>query len=129
MNQEELEKELKARIEARMAEVGAWKKGKKGVTFAEIETKVLAVGREIMRDLMEVMVEDEREEERRGRRKPEPECEGCGRPMSYKGTKGKGVLSQVGEIEIERDHYHCPDCQVGIFPPGSGFGDRAGELE
>lgn len=129
MNQAELEKELKARIEARVVELGAWKKGKKGVTLAEIETKVLAVGRELMRDLIGAMVEDEREQERRGRKKPEPECEDCGRAMRHKGAKGKTVLSQVGRVEIERDHYYCPDCKVGIFPPGSEVGDRAGQLE
>jgi hypothetical protein len=129
MKQEELKEEMRARLEEAVEELAGWKKAKKGYNFDEIESKVLEVGRDIMREMIGIMVQDEKEEEQRDRTKPEPACESCGRPMRYRGEKSKGVMSKVGKVEIERDHYHCPECKAGLFPPGSSVADRAGGLE
>jgi hypothetical protein len=129
MKQEELKKAMKARLEEAVEELAYWKKAKKGYSFDAIESKVLEVGHRIMRDMIGVMIQDEKEEEQRERTKPEPACTSCGRPMRYKGEKSKGVMSKVGQIDIHRDHYHCPHCKAGIFPPGSRVAARAGRLE
>ena len=50
---------------------------------------------------------------------PGPQCPECEREMRYKGLKGVTVESWVGDLDIERGYYHCPDCKVGIFPPRS----------
>ncbi len=49
---------------------------------------------------------------------PGPRCPECGQEMRYKGPKEVTVESWVGDLTIERGYYHCPDCQVGFFPPG-----------
>jgi hypothetical protein len=43
-------------------------------------------------------------------------CRVCGREMRNKGRKRKVVESRVGEIELERGYYYCPECGAGIFP-------------
>lgn len=46
-----------------------------------------------------------------------PPCPRCGKLMQSKGGKTKPVVSQVGELHLERTHYHCPICADGLFPP------------
>lgn len=46
-----------------------------------------------------------------------PLCPQCGKPMQSKGPKAKRVVSQVGELELDRTHYYCPLCSEGLFPP------------
>lgn len=47
-----------------------------------------------------------------------PVCPQCGKPMHSKGRKAKTVVSQVGELQLDRTHYYCPTCNDGLFPPG-----------
>jgi hypothetical protein len=57
-----------------------------------------------------------------GQEKVEPaveRCRLCGQEMRNKGRKRKVVESRVGEIDLERGYYYCPECGAGIFPPGS----------
>jgi len=49
---------------------------------------------------------------------PGPRCAECGQEMRYKGPKETTIESWVGDLTIERGYYHCPDCKVGLFPPG-----------
>jgi hypothetical protein len=46
-----------------------------------------------------------------------PPCSQCGKRMQSKGRKRKTVVSQVGELHLDRTHYHCPNCAGGLFPP------------
>lgn len=53
-------------------------------------------------------------------------CRECGGRMEAKGGKRRGVLHREGEAIIEREHYYCPGCEGGIFPPGRATGaDKA----
>lgn len=57
------------------------------------------------------------------RRMEAPEyCRECGGRMEAKGEKRRGVLHREGEAKIEREHYYCPGCEGGIFPPGRTTG-------
>jgi len=46
-----------------------------------------------------------------------PRCPQCRQPMQSKGRKDKTVVSQVGDLHLERAHYYCPPCEGGLFPP------------
>ena len=46
-----------------------------------------------------------------------PACPQCGKVMRPKGMKDKTVLARVGELQLERSHFYCPDCAQGLFPP------------
>jgi hypothetical protein len=47
---------------------------------------------------------------------PGPRCPRCGREMQLKGTKDRTITARVGDVDLERSHYHCPHCQEGLFP-------------
>jgi predicted RNA-binding Zn-ribbon protein involved in translation (DUF1610 family) len=64
-----------------------------------------------------------------GQEAPGPKCPECGKEMRYKGLKDRGLATSVGEIELERAYFYCPDCKQGFFPPGPGTEGVWGELE
>jgi hypothetical protein len=47
-----------------------------------------------------------------------PPCERCGQRTAYKDQKRKRVMTQVGEMAVERGYYWCERCRRGVFPPG-----------
>lgn len=129
MKQGEMIKRLEEVVRERVEGFVEWKGEERAYTFEEIEEEALEIGRAVVREMMGVAVEEECAKEERHRGRPEPNCEGCGRPMRYSGRRGRGIESKVGEVRIERGYYHCPSCKVGIFPPGPKAGDRGGRLE
>ena len=110
-------------VRERMEEFVEWQGEERAYTFEEIEEEALEIGRAVVREMIGVAVVEEGVKEERDRARPEPNCEGCGRPMRYGGRRGRGIESKAGRVHIERAYYHCPSCQVGIFPPGPQAGD------
>ena len=53
-----------------------------------------------------------------GQAVPGPTCPTCGAEMRYKGHKRKRLVTQAGEVEMERAYYYCERCRQGLFPPG-----------
>jgi len=56
-------------------------------------------------------------------------CPECGGEMGTKGMKGNQVETRIGKLKIEREHYYCPQCKQGIFPPGSAVDDLGEAME
>ena len=62
-------------------------------------------------------------------------CPKCGDEMRPKGKKpnqvpkGHAMETRIGNLKIEGEHYYCPRCQLGIFPPGSAVEDLGETLE
>ena len=123
MKQEEMRSKLEEVVRERMGEFVEWQGEERAYTFEEIEEEALEIGRALVREMIGVAVVEEGAKEERQRARPEPNCEGCGRPMRYSGRPGRGIESKVGRVHIERAYYHCPSCKVGIFPPGPQAGD------
>ncbi len=46
-----------------------------------------------------------------------PACPQCGQAMRPKGRKHKTVVARVGELKLDRNHFCCPACERGLFPP------------
>lgn len=44
-------------------------------------------------------------------------CPECGGTLKAKGKRSKWVLTQAGEVQVERDYYYCAQCKTGFFPP------------
>jgi len=40
----------------------------------------------------------------------------CGRRMSSRGRRGKGLLTTLGRVPFARSFYQCPPCSQGRFP-------------
>lgn len=92
-----------------------WHEESSSPNLVEMEEAVLRLRKRMSVRMMELLVEEQETV-----RLPEsPLCEECGKRMTYKGEKSRGVGSWVGELRIERSHYYCPRCKAGVFPPGS----------
>lgn len=46
-----------------------------------------------------------------------PNCPECGRKMKHKRKHTRRLVSETGEVEVERAYYHCAACHQGVFPP------------
>jgi hypothetical protein len=118
----EFEEQKAAELQAAMAEVvatieaevSAWQAAHPHATFAELEGMVLQARKKYGEGLMQALV-GQREERRPV---PGPRCPECGTEMHYKGPKQRRVVSSIGETDLERGYYYCPQCQRGVFPPG-----------
>lgn len=84
------------------------------ITLSDMEELVKAAGSTIETQMMQALVEAH-ETERPNQR---PVCPECQQPMRNKGKQQRKVVTEVGEIEVQRTYYHCEQCGVGIFPPG-----------
>jgi hypothetical protein len=81
-------------------------------TLAQIEEIVLKLREQMGEAMAEAVIE--RQEAKRP--VPGPSCPECGQEMHYKGVKGCRVISQVGELDIQRGYYYCERCGSGSFP-------------
>jgi hypothetical protein len=84
-----------------------------GMTFSEIEERVLAIREEVSVHLAAAMV-SEQEKRQAGEVVGCPQCRAA---MTYKDHHPLTVTSWVGVIEVERGYYHCAGCKRGFFPP------------
>jgi len=110
MSPEELKAHLLAQAEATINEiVGQYQDGQPK-TLSEIEQTVIVAGQEIKAAMLKGMLAAN----------PRPArvvvCETCGKKMQHKGTRQKWVMTQVGEVQIEREYYYCERCSTGFFP-------------
>ena len=122
---EEIEQELVSQFKKKVKEALDWQEEHPEYRLIELEAYLLEVGRELTGKLAEGIIEQKES------RQPlvAPECKQCKRRMNHKGVKGKQVVTLIGDIEIERTHYWCPQCQTGFFPPGSRVGDMERRME
>lgn len=86
------------------------KAGRRDLSMTEMEDLIGAFEMDVRRALMQELV-DESQTQASGL------CPECGEKLRYKGKKRKQVASLRGEVEVERDYYHCAGCGSGYFPP------------
>lgn len=106
MTQDELKKRLMTEAEAvisKLVEQGCQ-------TLSEIEEAVVQAGLEMKAAMLNEVVGGVAEAG--GERK----CAKCGGKLSDKGLRGKWVLTQAGEVRVERHYYYCDRCKTGFFP-------------
>jgi len=107
-------KELKARIMAEAEDainkLLAGASEKEELQLSDIERLVRATGEGVMGRFTEELVAAEAREEE------ECMCPECGQKMRHKGRKARGLVTETGEIRLERAYYYCPTCRKGFFP-------------
>jgi len=108
-------KDLKARMMAEAEEaidrLLAERSRKEDLQLSDIERLVRTAGQQVMERLTVGLVEAEAEgEESR-------DCPECGRRMRYKDRKERNLVTETGEVRLERAYYYCPTCRKGVFPP------------
>ena len=111
------EAELKARLlavaEAAIAQALAERKPAATATLADIERAARNAGQKIEQALATALAE-----EGAGELAARPNCPQCQGKMKYKGKRRRRIVTEAGEVEVERAYYHCAACGQGIFPPG-----------
>jgi uncharacterized protein with PIN domain len=109
-----LEREAQAVISAMLATT----RGKgRDLMLSDIERAVRAAGQQLMERFTEEIAQAA-EAEREG----QVLCTQCGTRLRHKGRKRRHVLTETGEMSLERNYYYCAACRRGVFPPGSALG-------
>lgn len=114
MNQDELKARLMAEAETAIDKILANKPASEDITLSEIEQLALRGGKDFREAVLESLVEE-------GQDVPPSEavnCPQCGTTMHYKGKRSKTLVTEAGEVSVERDYYYCAGCKHGVFPPG-----------
>jgi len=89
---------------------------KGSLTITDIERLARKTGNQVMQEVTQQLAAEQ------GQQKRGHVCPECGQRMKYKGQKGKNLLTETGEIRLERGYYYCLNCRRGIFPPGPPTG-------
>ncbi len=110
----ELRAQLLAQAEAKIDELLDWTEATDRPNLTQIEDLVLKLRKELGAAMAETVLQAQAQ----AHPVELPRCPECGSPMQPKGTKAKKVVSRTGDLDLERDHYYCPECQRGLFPPG-----------
>ena len=111
---EDLKAQLMREIEATIAKMLAERPAADKITLRDMEQLASQAGREIQNRVLQRLVESEPE----GGTTERPVCERCQQPMVYKGRQRRRVVTEAGEVEVERAYYYCSTCREGFFPPG-----------
>ena len=112
------EEELRARLLAEAEEVIndrlADKPAASQMGLEDIEHWVRRTGQQVQAKLLKELAQASQE----AQSSEAPVCERCGSRMQRRGTRPRQVITDVGEMTLERAYYVCPGCKAGLFPPG-----------
>lgn len=111
--QAELKTRLKAEAEAAIEELLAKRKAPAGASLADIEQVVRAASLQFEQALTAELLAESAAE-----LPTWPTCPQCEQKMKNKGKRRRRVVTETGEVEIERHYYYCAACRQGFFPPG-----------
>jgi hypothetical protein len=85
------------------------------IRFEDIEQAALRVGQGLQAEIVaEATVSAAQGEDIK--------CPSCAKRMTYQGLRSRPVVSEAGEVTIQRGYYYCRKCKRGSFPPGSTMG-------
>jgi uncharacterized protein with PIN domain len=119
---EKLREEFLAEAGELFDELMDWDDETEAPTMTQIEDIVLELRKRFGKRIAEKIIL--RQEQRQPAERVY--CPQCGEEMETKGMKGNQVETRIGNLKVEREHYYCPHCKQGIFPPGPAA-DALGE--
>jgi tRNA(Ile2) C34 agmatinyltransferase TiaS len=108
---QELEAGLKKQAEAIIERVLTHKKAAGENSLEELERLAVEAGRGFQERVLGMLVEEESKVE------TEPVCKRCGRRMQSRGKRKRYLVTEAGEIQLERRSYVCLGCGGRVFPP------------
>jgi len=109
----ELKARLKAEADAAIEELLAKRKAPAEASLADIERVVRAASLKFEEALTTELLAESAAE-----LPAWPTCPQCGQKMKNKGKRRRRVVTETGEVELERHYYYCAACGRGLFPPG-----------
>ena len=110
MTPEELKARLLAEAEAMINEIVGEDQASRPQTLAEMEQAALKAGRQIKASVLAGLVATAPSA------MAGEKCPQCGGKLKDKGKRPKWVLTQAGEVQVERNYYYCERCKTGFFP-------------
>lgn len=110
MTPEELKARLLAEAEAIINEIVGADEGTQPRTLDAIEQAALKAGQHIKASVLAGLVANA------PRSTAGNACPQCGGKLKDKGKRSKWVLTQAGEVQVERSYYYCEQCKTGFFP-------------
>ena len=109
-----LKAKLMAKAEALIDELLAAQKPSEETQLVDIEQAVLGLGQRLQRALTaELVAAHTAVVEATGLT-----CPQCGGKLKAKGKRTRRVLTEMGDVSVRREYYHCAACGTGVFPPG-----------
>ena len=115
---EQRQSELQAKANELIERLLDWTDQTDKPNLTQMEDEILALRAEMSMSMLESMLSaQEASQPAEGEK-----CATCGRPLRFKGRRTGQVVSRIGATEMGRGYYYCPECQTGIFPPGSPAG-------
>src|SRR5687768_6755079 len=109
---EELRERLKKQADELIEAIVANKKPAGQNSLQDLERLAIQAGQGFEERVLDYLAQEESQAE------VEPGCEDCGRRMRSRGKRKRQLVSEAGEIQIERRYYVCPKCGKTAFPPG-----------
>ena len=113
-NRAERQRQLEAKAKELIEEMMEWSEKTDRPSLSQMEDEILKLRQRLGEEMLRTLIEGQESQ----RPVPGPSCPRCGKEMQYKGDKSRTVTSRVGEMQLERGYYRCPDCKERLFPPG-----------
>ena len=107
----ELKAQMMAQAEAAIEALLTERAKKNELDLSDIEHLVREAGQRVMQELTNDLAEEEAAKEEGAK------CPECGQMAHYKGKKKRDLVTETGEVSLERGYYYCPTCRKGFFPP------------
>lgn len=111
---EQIKAELLRQYAEELDQILIWGEETKRPTLSQIEEQVLAVRKRVSEGMLKQMLSGQESQSPVDGEK----CPKCGKPMEDKGKEPKLVETRAGSLLMERTRYYCPECKIGVFPPG-----------
>ena len=115
---EQRQGELQAKANEVIQRLLDWTDQTEKPNLTQMEEEIMALREEMSLSMLESMLSAQEA----GQPVEGEKCGTCGRPLRFKGRRTGQVVSRIGGTGVERGYYYCPECQTGIFPPGSPAG-------
>jgi uncharacterized protein with PIN domain len=124
-SRDQLKKAFMLEVEELFDELMDWDDETQEPDLTQIEEKVLELRKRFGEQIAQQVLLRQEARQPSARVK----CPDCGGEMVPKGMKDNRVETRFGDLPLRRGYYYCPDCQEGLFPPGSAVEDLGETLE
>jgi hypothetical protein len=114
MRREDLKAQLLAAAEQAIDTMLGQQSAPEPIHLSEIERLALEARGAMGRALVEGLVQDSQE----ARSKVETRCPDCGEVLQGRGRRARRIVTEAGEVRVERDYYFGSRCGQHLFPPG-----------
>lgn len=119
---DELKAQMMVQAEAAIEALLAERKKKGELDLSDIEQLVREAGQRVMKELTADLADAEAGAEEG------VVCPTCGQKPLSKGKRERTLVTDTGEVHIERGYYYCPRCQQGFSPPRPTVGTEPEQL-